>query len=82
MSGRAKVIIIRETAWKSWLSDASTFGLFCALIGVGWLLDSSAMQWAGAIVAFLSIIGRSLRDYPKLTISEARIELDRLEKSK
>lgn len=81
MSKNDPVIIIHETVAKSWMRDASTFALFGGLIGVGILLDSSAMQWMGAIIAFITIIEKStgLHAKNRMTIDQARKRLDELE---
>ena len=50
---QAEVIIVHETILKSVVVDATTFVLFLALIGIGWLLNSDAMQWVGAIIGFM-----------------------------
>lgn len=75
------VVIIHETVVKSWLRDLSTFALFSAMIGVGWFLDSSAMQWMGAIIAFITILARAtgLHKKNRKNIAEARLFLDDLE---
>lgn len=80
---RPKLMLIHEDPLKSWLRDASTFALFVCLIGIGWLMSSEAMQWSGAIIAFVTIFARfaGLRKEYTFTIAEARAELDRLEKS-
>lgn len=77
-----EIIIIRETWWESLLRDAGTFCLFMALIGIGVLLNSSAMQWVGAIVAFITIIISSAKMGSKMTVAEARQKLDEIERSK
>lgn len=53
------VIIEGESGWLSWRRDASTFALFVGLIGLGWLLGSGAMQWAGFFVAVVVLISKS-----------------------
>lgn len=75
------VVIIHETVVKSWLRDLSTFALFSAMIGVGWFLDSGAMQWMGAIIAFITILTRAtgLHKKNRKNIAEARLFLDDLE---
>lgn len=73
------VIVIRETLAKSLVRDAGTLGLFVSLIGIGIALDSSAMQWTGATVGFLTIIGRASGIRKELTIQQAREYLDNLE---
>lgn len=74
-----KIIVVRETLAKSILRDIGTLGLFVSLIGVGVALDSGAMQWTGAAVGFLVIIGRTAGHRKELTIQQAREYLDKLE---
>ena len=75
------VIVIHETVAKSWARDASTLALFVALIGIGVFLESTAMQWIGAIVGFVAIVGRASKTHndARMTIAEAREFLDKLE---
>lgn len=80
MSDKNHVIILRESAAQSLISDAGTALLFVSLIGLGVWLDSNAMQWAGALVAFLSVLARSSRFGRRLSISEARQCLDDIER--
>ena len=56
---KAQYIIVAETPLQSWLRDASTYAFVVATIGTGVFLDSSAMEWFGALVAFIAILGRS-----------------------
>lgn len=81
MSKSPEVVIIHETVAKSWLRDLSTFTLFAALIGLGVLLDSGAMQWMGAIIAFITIVARASGTHrrSRKTIAQARQFLDELE---
>lgn len=75
------VILIRETWLSSLISDAGTFALFAGLIGLGWLLGSSAMQWSGFVVAAFMTFARagSRADEYRYTIAQARDKLDQLE---
>lgn len=75
------VIIIHETVAKSWLRDLSTFTLFVALIGLGIILDSGAMQWMGAIIGFITIMVKAagVQKKNRKTIAQARAFLDDLE---
>lgn len=75
------IILHSESVLDSWARDASTFALIAATIGLGWFLDSSAMQWLGAVVAFLTICVRASGDRKAhtLTIPQARVKLDELE---
>ena len=74
------VIIAREeTVLESWGRDASTFVLFLALIGIGVLLKSSAMQWAGFFVAMVVVLKLS-SGYGRertFTIEDAPAEIER-----
>lgn len=74
-----QVIIIHETVFKSWLRDASTFVLFLALIGIGILLQSVALQWVGAIIGFIVVGTRASMIRKCFTIPDARKRLDELE---
>jgi uncharacterized iron-regulated membrane protein len=76
-----EIILLHETAGQSWLRDMSSVAGFIALIGIGVLLDSTAMQWTGAVLGFLVIIGRMMRVFKdsRVTIAEARKRLDELE---
>ena len=78
MQTRIVVIRNKEGILQSWLYDASTYALFVALIGTGWLLGSVAMQWAGLIVGFTVVFSAVSASKPR-TISEARVYLDGLE---
>lgn len=76
---RPKIIIIRETVAQSWAIDAGTFLLFAALIGLGVLLDSGAMQWAGFIVGMAIAVSWARRKETHCTIEQARVRLDEIE---
>lgn len=74
MSDKAEknyIIIVRETILQSWLIDASTFALFVGLIGAGVYLQSSAMQWAGMTVAFVTCLAMANNRRRKMTRAEA-----------
>lgn len=78
MTKKTEVIVIHETVLQSYLVDSSTFLLFAALIGVGVYLDSSAMQWVGALIGFITMAGRISR-LNRMTIEQARKRLDAIE---
>lgn len=73
-----EIIILHETVLQSWLIDASTLALFVALIGIGVYLDSSAMQWAGAIIGFLTLASKANRKN-RLSYEDPRKRIDELE---
>ncbi len=72
-------VIVRETVLESWLHDASTWALAAALIAPGWMLGSSAMQWAGFVVFLAAMLARSSGKYKRMNVTEARVELARIE---
>lgn len=80
---KPELIIIHETTLKSWARDASTFALFAALISLGVYLDSGAMQWMGAIIAFITVMSKAtgMHKAARKTIPQARAYLDELEAS-
>lgn len=73
------VIAEGETVRQSWASDASTFALCVGLIGLGLWVDSSAMQWLGAVFAFVATLARVGSKAKRLTVSEAKNRLDEIE---
>lgn len=77
-----QIMIIKESARESWLRDTSSVVSFVALIGIGIVLDSSAMQWVGAILGFIVILDRANRLFKnnRFTIEEARKRLDEIER--
>lgn len=78
------LIVVHETVWHSYAKDAGTFVMLTALIGLGVLLNSSAMQWIGAIFGFITIIARGsgLMKRSHKTVAEARAVLDEIEAAK
>lgn len=79
MKTKTEFVMIHETTLKSWLRDVGTFGWTAAIIGLGWLLDSDAMQWFGAVVAFIILIGRAKGSAHRVDVAGARKLLDEIE---
>ncbi len=77
MSSNHTVIVLKETAIQSLVSDAITLATFAAMIGLGVFLQSDAMQWVGGLVFFLWALGRTKSK--RFTIAQARKFLDELE---
>ena len=73
------VIIIHETVLQSLARDAGTFFMLAALIGLGVLLQSVALQWVGAIVGFMWIVAKGSKPGRSVSIVDARKRLDELE---
>ncbi len=81
MTTSTTITIVRSAPPSIWRTCAALLSII-AVIGVGALLDSSAMQWAGFIVWGLMMIGIAKRLTGKdvaLTIPEARRRLDEIE---
>lgn len=64
-SSKTQFIIIHEKPLQSWLRDASSFALFACLIGLGVVVGSTAMQWAGFLVAIIVLLVRAGSMKPK-----------------
>ena len=73
------IILVHETVRQSWARDAGTFLLFAGLIGIGIAAGSAAMQWIGAIMAFIATFARSAGKVERLSVDEARAKLDAIE---
>lgn len=82
MTRPAEVLILRETLRQSIIADIVTFVMVVSIIGIGVWLRSEAMQWVGAVMLMVTIIGKSiaLRGKGRLTIPEARARLDEIER--
>lgn len=76
-----EVILIHETKLDSVVKDGTTFAMFVALIMIGVILDSAAMQWVGALIGFIVIVGRGARIAKdnRFTVDAARKRLDQIE---
>ena len=79
MSQETKIIIVHETMLQSYINDAGTFGGLILSCYVGYLLDSSALQWIAGLFLILFIVSRSVGKYEThYTVEEAQEELDRI----
>jgi len=67
---KMEIILIHETMWQSVISDTYTFASIIAVIGTGWWLGSSAMQWAGFVILSLGLLAWR-KNRPRLTPQEA-----------
>lgn len=73
-------IAIYDNRGSVLLDNLSTFAVFVSIIGIGIFLNSSAMQWIGAICCFLIIMAKSERLTKNFTVAEAKAYLEMLEK--
>ena len=75
------IVIVDDRFWMSAGRDAVSFAVFVAMVGLGVFLESSAMQWVGAILWFIWILSKaaSVEKRFKKTIPEARAYLDKIE---
>lgn len=79
MKTETELLVIHETVMKSWLRDLGTFVWVSAIIGLGVVLDSGAMQWFGAVVAFLIMLNRARGAAKRVDVAGARKLLDEIE---
>lgn len=84
MTNKNHILIIYETRKDSIISDLFTFGSLTAVVGIGVLLNSTALQWIAGLawVAIMLAAGaRKINNFKRCyTIAEARAVLDRLDK--
>lgn len=73
------IIILKEPLMDSIAADLVTLATFSAMIGLGVYLQSTAMQWTGAVVFFMGTIGMEAHRREHLTIAQARAKLDQIE---
>lgn len=80
---KLEIMIVHESIKESIISDSYTVGSLIACAYIGYLLDSSALQWFAGLFLVLMIITRSASRSitgPRLTIQQARQKLDELER--
>lgn len=49
-AAKPTILVLHETVIQSWVRDASAYTLTLTVIGTGWALDSTAMQWMGFLL--------------------------------
>lgn len=76
---KTTIIVIHETILHAFIIDGITYLLAVALIGTGWFLGSTAMQWVGFLVLAIMALMVVSKDNRGLTIEEARKRLDEIE---
>lgn len=54
-----KIVIIYESIRQAAVRDFVSLGFACSVIGLGWFLDSEAMQWVGFVIWLLWMMGRA-----------------------
>lgn len=79
MTTNTQIIIIKESAWESVVSDAGSFVTAIAMVGVGWAVDSAAMQWLGAVLFLISMLAQGSKKWTRMSIADARKRLDDIE---
>lgn len=72
------IIMIRERFTESLAKDAASAVMVIGIIGIGWTLGSSAMQWFGFILASVVLVGHGMDAMKKrkYTLDEARELID------
>jgi hypothetical protein len=83
MTEKTKMIaIVDDRLWKSVLSDITTVSSLFFIVGMGLVLDSSALQWIGALMWIVWCIARMSKTTreSRMTIQQAREFIDALER--
>ena len=76
MKTKIEIIFLHETVWQSWGRDAGTLALMVAAIGLGVYLQSTAMQWVGAIILLIWLFLLSASsNAKKMSVKEAQAYL-------
>jgi len=75
-----KVIIVYESLKLSILRDLFTFFMLVSVVGIGVWVGSAAMQWVGALIGFICLLAWTQEKKVRLSIVEARLKLDQIEK--
>lgn len=76
-----QITITDDRLWKSVVSDVFSFVTLMAMVGVGWFVDSSALQWIGGIIWCIWLMARLSQSKKKfMSVTLAREYLDKLER--
>jgi hypothetical protein len=75
MAEAAKIILVRESVWKSWARDGFTFGWLAVLPwfnhtyggGSGWIYCAIAFAW------FITLVARASGQRAKMTMTPAEV---------
>ncbi|MGH7250046.1 MAG: hypothetical protein ACREGC_03660 [Minisyncoccia bacterium] len=84
MANKNHILIIYESRKDSIITDLFTFGSLTAAVGMGVLLNSTALQWIAGLSWAAFVLGagaRKINNFKRsYTIAEARAYLDKIEK--
>ena len=78
-----KIVILRETLLQSIIIDIFTLLTTVGMVGIGVWLESTALQWVGAIMSMIAAFGMVqaiVSNSYKYTINDARKKLDEMER--
>ncbi len=78
MKSETKIIFLQETVWQSWGRDAGSLAFMVAAIGIGVYLQSTAMQWVGAIIFLIGLFSKAAGNVKKMSLTEAQAYLAEL----
>lgn len=83
MSKTPEVIVVHESILASYLKDFATFGSLCAVVGIGVVLDSPALQWVAGLCWVIVVLGAAMKSInsQRFTVAGARKRLDEIEAS-
>ena len=79
MKKEKEFVILAESTLQSWARDLGTYVMALALILPGWFIQSSAMQWLGALVFFISVATHNHRRKMTFTLEGAIAHLQAMQ---
>lgn len=71
MTETVKYIVVRESIRESIIRDATSFVTLTAMVGLGIVLESDAMQWIGGLLFLFVVFGKAAGKLKKMTAEEA-----------
>lgn len=69
------LLYVHETTIGSVISDTFTWLMVMSLIGIGWWLKSSAMQWCGFLMFAVTVMAKGSGKTKKISPQEAADKL-------
>lgn len=72
-----RIIVVRESLRDSIIKDVVSLLMIALMVVPGWLVGSSALQWAGVALLVAVVLARALQPRT-LTPQEAKAEIERL----
>lgn len=74
------ITLVDDRLWKSVVADTWTFITIVAVLSIGDYLSDIYMQWVGFFLLIVMFFGYAFANESHMTIAEARLKLDELER--